>query len=281
MSQYPSRALGSSLKSLHKLHSQLEAEFREVAAESLVDIVSCRFFDGRERPTMALIGKAMDSFQTLYAVLCSAILRNQPNDSEHLSKEAIQESSFEFAYADSGAAGFVFTMPNDRLSFGETSLDAVMSDLFAFGRASTAEDVKSFAKQFGHTPVQSIYNWANALCASSSGADVQGKRNESTKGLVLQSAQVEALRDLIAVTSDLEINETVLEGILLGFDSKSRAFRFEPSSGSMIRGKFANEADIPATVTIPKRYSAKIRTLSRIRYSTEQHELTHELLTLS
>ena len=98
---------------------------------------------------------------------------------------------------------------------------------------------------------------------------------------MLQPTQAEALRDLIAFTSDLEINETILEGILLGFASKSRALRFEPSDGSMIRGKLADEADITATVTIAKRYTAKIRTLGRVRCSTEQHELTHELSTLS
>jgi hypothetical protein len=48
-----SRALTSSLKSLYKLRSRLEVEFREAAAIGQVDVVSYRLFEGRERPTRA------------------------------------------------------------------------------------------------------------------------------------------------------------------------------------------------------------------------------------
>lgn len=41
-----SRALTSSLKSLYKLRSGLEAEFKDAATDAQVDVVSYRLFEG-------------------------------------------------------------------------------------------------------------------------------------------------------------------------------------------------------------------------------------------
>jgi hypothetical protein len=279
--QHPSRSLSSMLKSLYKLRSELEHDFKEAAADAQADVVSYRLFEGRERPTMALVGKAMDSFQTLYAILYQGVASNRPRDTARLSADAIEQSSFEFAYAYSGSVGFVFTMPNQRLLLGETKLDEAMTHLFALANAHTTEDIRTFAKTFGFAAIRAIYNWANALCSSGSGADIQWKKNESTKGtLLLQPSEVEALRDLIAFTSDLEVDENTFSGVLLGYDSKSRRFRFEPTDGTIIRGNIADQADIPPTVTIPKRYAARIKTSSRVRYSVEDADISHELLGL-
>jgi hypothetical protein len=187
---------------------------------------------------MALVGKAMDSFQTLYAILYAAVSSKKPRDTAKLSASAIQQSAFEFSYAFAGSVGFVFTIPNERLLFGETKLDEAMAHLFTLAKASTGEDIKRFARTYGFASIRAIYAWANALCASGSGADIQWNKNEANKGgLLLQPAQVQALRDLIAFTSDLEVDENIFEGILLGFDSRSRSFRFEPAEGAIMRGK--------------------------------------------
>jgi hypothetical protein len=283
LGQQNSRALTSSLKSLYKAYQGLEAEFTEAAATAQVDVVSYRLFDGRERPTMSLVGKAMDSFQTLYAILYSAISAAHPKDTSHLNSSTLRETAFEFSYAYPGSVGFVFTLPNDRLLFGETKLDEAMGGLFAIANAATSDDVKSFAKRFGLAPVRALYSWVNALCVANTGADVQWQKNESRKGrLLLQPAQVTALRDLIAATSDLQVDDGPYEGILLGYDSQALAFRFEPSDGNpVMRGRIAEGASVPSAVTIPKRYHAIIRTFSKTKYSTDQQEITHELLHLA
>jgi hypothetical protein len=232
---------------------------------------------------MAFVGRAMESFQTLYAVLYSAVVSARPRDTAHLSLEVIQQSSFEFSYAYSGSLGFVFTMPNDRLLTGETRLDKAMDHLFAMATCSTTDEIKNFAKQFGLAPVRAIYDWANALCASGAGADLKWEKDESTKGsLLLQPAQIRALSELIAQTSDFEVDENTFPGVLLGFDSKTLMFRIEPQDGGgIIRGKIAADADLPVPVEIPKHYTAQVRTATRVRYSTEQSEITHTLLSLS
>ncbi|HXM41772.1 MAG TPA: hypothetical protein VN924_10990 [Bryobacteraceae bacterium] len=282
LGHHPSRALSSSLKSLYKLRSGLEAEFREAAAADQVDVVTYRLFDGRQ-PTMASVGRAMDSFQTLYAVLYSAIVNAKPKDTAHLSSAVIQQSSFDFSYAFSGSVGFVFTIPNERLLLGETRLDEAMNQLFAMAKCSTTGEVKDFARKVGRAPVRAIYDWVDALSGSDAGADLQWKKDDSAKGsLLLQPAQAQALRDLISQTSDLEIDENRFHGLLLGFDSKTRMFRFDPSEGgTIIRGKIAEDADMPPTVEIPRRYIARVKTATRVRYSTEQPEITHTLLGLS
>lgn len=281
LAERQSRALASSLKSLYKLRSGLEVEFNEAAASAQVDVISYRLFEGHQRPTMALVGRAMDSFQTLYAILYSAVAGKKPKDTAHLSAEAIRQSSFEFAYAYAGSAGFVFTMPNDRLLFGETKLDEAMGHLFRLAKVSTSDDVRHLAKSVGFAAVRAVYNWANALGGAGSGADIQWKKDDSTKGtLLLQPAEVRAIRDLIAFTSDLEVDETTFSGILLGYDSKTLRFRFDPLDGGLMSGKIVLEADIPVTVQIPWRYAARIRTLTKIRYAVEEADIRHELLSL-
>ncbi len=282
LAEHPSRALTSSLKSLYKLRSGLEEEFREAAADAQVDVVSYRLLEGRERPTMALVGKAMDSFQTLYAILYAGVSSRLPRNSARLSAYAIEQSAFEFAYAYSGSVGFVFTMPNERLLLGETDLDLAMRNLFALARSSTREDVRYFARTFGLAAVRALHNWADALSVSRTGADIEWKKAESQRdSLVLQAAEVQALRDLIAQTTDVVIRENNFHGILLGFDHKTKHFRFvTETGGGMMSGYAAETADLPASLVLRRQYAARIRTITKIRYAVEKAEVTHELLAL-
>ena len=275
-------ALTSSLKSLCRVRERLEDEFMAAAGTSQVDVVSYRLFEGHERPTVALVGKALESFQALYTVLYASVSGGQPRDTAKLSSQALQQSAFEFSYAYSGSVGFVFTLPNERLLFGETNLDKAMEDLLLMTRLSSADEIKRFSLKFGQAPVRAMYNWANTLSASGVGADIQWRKDDDIKGsALLQPAEVEALRNLIDLTSDLEVDENTFYGVLLGYDSKIRVFRFEPSDGGeILKGTLAKEANLPPKVTIPERYSATIRTTSKMHYATGKADTSHELLSL-
>lgn len=108
------------------------------------------------------------------------------------------------------------------------------------------------------------------------------KRPSRKSKSVLDSVQVDALKSLIEATSQLETDENIVAGVLLGFDSASRRFRFEPSDGGLImRGAVVDDADIPKEVRIPHRYFAKVKTQTKIRYATEQPEVSHDLLALT
>jgi hypothetical protein len=96
---------------------------------------------------------------------------------------------------------------------------------------------------------------------------------------LLQPPEVQALRDVIAFTSDEEVDESMISGVLIGFDLKSRRFRLAPAEGAIIRGKIADNADIP-TVTVPRQYDALIRSTSRVRYSVEEADASYLLLSL-
>jgi hypothetical protein len=282
LAQRDSRALNSSLRSLYKFRAELESEFRDAAASAQLDVVSYRLFEGRERPTMALVGKAMDSFQTLYAILYAAVSSKRPRDTARLSAYAIQQSSFEFAYAFSGSVGFMFTMPNERLLFGDTELDEAMRNLFALARSATRDDIRHFARTFGLAAVRALHHWADSLSTSQTGADIEWKKAEDARdSLILQPAQVEALRDLIAQTTDVETHESSFGGVILGFDYKTRHFRFVPDSGGpMITGYASDRAELPARLVLRSEYTATLRITKKIRYSLEKAEVTHELLAL-
>ncbi len=281
LAERPSRALSSSLKSLIKVRADLEEEFREIAAVDQVDVFSYRLFEAREHPTMRLLGRALDSFQDLFSVVYSAIQSGRPKDTRHMTPVMTRDSSFNFSYAFAGSVGFVFTMPNDRILFGQTKLDETMGAIFSMANATRSEDIKAFARSLGHAPVRAIFQWADSLCASSAGADIQWKKDaEIINSLILQPSQIANLRNLIDLTTDLEIDEYEIVGSLVGYDSKSHTFRFAPADGELIRGKVSRDARIPAKVSIPERYAATIKTSTRMRYSTEEAEINHSLLAL-
>ena len=281
LAERESRALSSSLKSLYKVRSGLESEFKEAAAASQIDVVSYRLFEGRERPTMALVGRALDSFQTLYAILYDAVSSRRPKNKARLSANAIERSAFEFGYAFAGSLGFVFTLPNERLLF-ETELDQAMQNFFSLARSSTREDIRAFGRTFGLAAIRAVHDWADALSISRTGADVLWEKAEVRKGsLILQPAEVQALRDLIALTTDTRIDERTFSGVLIGFDYQTRHFRFVPDTGgAMLRGYAAERAELPVRMILRTGYTATIRTTTRIRYSVEKPEVTHEMLAL-
>ncbi len=278
-----SNVVAASLRSLYKLNHAYQEEFREAAEIAQVDVVRYRIFDGNERPTMALIGRALDYFQSLYTVLYAAVSAGKPKDTAHLDQDAIVGSAFEFAYSYSGSLGFVFTLPNERMLLGETLLDEAMMDLFLIARADQADAIKALSRKFGLAPIRAIYKWLNALADSGVGIDIEWKKDAELKAaLVLQPAEVLALRNIIDSTSDLEIDENSFRGKLVAFDTtKRRTFKLELfAEGTTLRGAIADSASIPETVTIPGSYQAQIKTTSKVRYAIEQPEVTHELISL-
>ena len=283
LATHQSKAVAASLRSLYKLNHVYQEEFKVAAAIDLVDVVRYRIFDGTERPTMSLVGKALDYFQNLYTILYAAASTGKPKDTAHLNLESVNTTAFEFAYTYPGSLGFVFTLPNERLLFGETYLDAAMRDLFLMSRVQNVESVKDLARRLGLAPIRAIYKWLSALSASNVGVGIEWKKDEETKNvLILQPAEIDALRSIIDQTSDLQIGDSEMIGTLVAFDTKSRTFKLDPiDEGSTIRGTIGDSAELPSLVSIPEKYRAIIQTKTRVHYATEQPEISHRLLSLS
>lgn len=278
---HQSPSIAASLRSLYKLHGAYEEEFRVAAEVNLIDVVHYRLFEGNGRPTVSLVGKALENFQSLYTILYAVASGGHRKDTAHITPDVVNNAAFEFAYSYSGSLAFVFTLPNERLLFGETALDEAMKDLFMMAKADGTEAVRDFGRRFGLAPVRATYKWVASLAASRVGVEIEWRKSESIKQhVVLQPAEVEELRNLIDKTSDLDTYQYEINGTLRGFDPE-RSFRFEPSDDSgMLRGSVADSVELPPRVVMPQTYAAKIRTTTRIRYATEQSEISHELIGL-
>ncbi len=283
LAAHHSSSTAASLRSLYKLHYVYEAEFREAASAELVDVVNYRLFEAGKSFTIALVGGAMSSFQALYSILYSAIVSKRPKDTAHLTPEVVSSTALEFAYAKPGSVDLVFTMPNERLLFGESNLDAAMANVFQFARSGSTEQIKSLALQFGLAPIRALYKWVSVLAGSEVGTEIQWRKDEEVKRcLLLQPAEIIELKRLLDRTSDLEVDENGIPGTLHAFDDKRYTFALAPDDGTdIIRGTIANSAELPTEVTIPMSYVARIRTTTKVRYAIEQQEITHELLKLS
>jgi hypothetical protein len=91
-------------------------------------------------------------------------------------------------------------------------------------------------------------------------------------GVVLQKA--------IAQTSEEETSEFDVLGVMEGADAAKHTFHFNPDEGEDIRGKFEALIDESHTVELPKRYKIRVRRTAKILYSTEQEDVTYELLSM-
>jgi hypothetical protein len=278
---HQSPSIAASLRSLHKLHTVYEEEFRAAAEVNLVDVVHYRLFEGNGRPTVSLVGKALENFQSLYTILYAVTSGGHRKDTAHVTPDVVNSAAFEFAYSYSGSLAFVFTLPNERLLFGETALDEAMKDLFMMAKADGTEAVRDFGRRLGLAPVRATYKWVASLAASRVGVEIEWRKSETVKQqVVLQPAEVEELKNMIDKTSDLDVSQYEVNGKLHGFDPK-HSFRFEPSDDSgMLRGSVAESVELPSKVVMAQPYAAKTRTTTRVRYATEQSEISHELLGL-
>jgi hypothetical protein len=92
---------------------------------------------------------------------------------------------------------------------------------------------------------------------------------------------MEKIVEIIGATSDQQMEEMSVVGILIGGNIRSGTFHFAVLDGNDYRG-YQGEDFISSNteMTLGKRYRARIRETRTLTYATEKLEIKHELLTL-
>lgn len=271
-----------SLKSILKRQRKLERVFTEAAYDDFQDVCSYRIFgEDDEKPKISTIAKSLGDFQSLLTIIYDAIKSGNPKDTAHVSAESVGETALEFGYSFAGSVGFMMTMPNERLLFGETNLDEAMSQIFKMAKSQDTDQVAVFVKTIGIAPIRKIYQWAEDHVSSGMNVDIKWLRNEQVRNeLRVDVQELENLIEVIAKTSEEKTEDIEVEGLLVGADVKTHMFHMTFEDAEEIKGELSEELTKKGEIPINRRYKAKIRKMTKIHYSMEKEEYSHILLSI-
>lgn len=268
------------LRSLEGRKRQLETAFLAASASQGLEVCSYRIVPDEERVKVAGIAAAIGEYQALVSIFYDAI-KNGAKQIAKLNADAQQETAFDFAYAFAGSAGFVFTLPNEPTLFDNTNLDEAIRLIFEASSATQPAEILQLARRLGPAPIRVLYRWSNAHVRSSFSAEIKWKRGSETRqSALIQMPEFRRLRQVLDETSENTAEETTVAGELVGADVSRRSFHLRLDNGQDIRGSFAQVIGPAHPVKLPKRYRVTLLKQTRIRYSTEEPEVSYELLHL-
>jgi hypothetical protein len=273
------------LESVVNRFSWLESEFRELASRAALDVCTYRLFASADLPADRMlplrgVSGALHDFQTAFSSLFDA-LKNGRRLRTRLTPDILAATSLAFGYAFAGSVGVVLTLPHERLLLGGDMLDDAITTFFSLAQAPTDEDIKAIGRRLGPGPLRAIFRWAQSHVEDGLGADVSWKRGtDEAASLFLQVQELERLSSAIAAVSEDTREIIDYTGRLTGADIQTKHFRFEPDGGEAVAGSFSDAINETHAVTLPARYKAHLEKNTRIHYSSEQEQITWNLLSL-
>ena len=278
-----SLSLSAMMKSLEKRYQKLEADFLVEVDSIGVDVCAYRIFGEEERPTLKALSSVLGDFQNLVSTVYDAVKTAVPKIRARISAEIAAETEFRFGYTFPGSVGVVLTIPNQRLLIGESYLDESLQVISEMAKVHDSPEVLKYAKRLGPASIRSLYKWAYDHAESGLGVDIEWRRQQIIRThLFAQRPELERLHQTIGVTSEERISELTVHANLVGVELTRRSFHLKSDTGEDIRGSLAEDIDISEkqTVELPRRYKAHVRKTEKIHYSTEEEDISYNLLNL-
>jgi hypothetical protein len=276
-----SLSLAATMQSLEKRYQKLEADFSTEVDSRGVDVCAYRVFSDEEWPTVKALSSVLGDFQNLVSTVYDAIKTAIPKVRARISAEIAAETEFRFGYTFPGSVGVVLTIPNQRLLIGESYLDESLRVISEMVKVHDSPEVVEYARRLGPASIRALYRWAYNHAESGLGVDMEWRRQQliGTR-LLAQRPELQKLYQTIGVTSDERISELTIHADLVGVDVARRIFHLKSDTGEDIRGSLAKDLDISEkqTVELPKRYRVQIRKTEKIHYSTEEEDISYNLL---
>ena len=113
------------------------------------------------------------------------------------------------------------------------------------------------------------------------GVDIEWRRERLIRAnLLTQRPEFEELSQAIRETSDVETQDSVVDGELVGCDVISRTFHFKPVDGEEIRGRFTDAISSSQAAEVPKRYRANLTMTRKTQFSTGEEDISYRLNSL-
>lgn len=271
-----SQALTLMGRSLEKRHHALEEAFKAAASREGTSVLTYRLIPDSDPKLMGLT-TALGDFQNVFSVVYDA-QRNGPKQTAKVGAESANASAFGFAYTFPGSVGFVLTLGDRRLFDEGSEFDRTIQIIFELAKADSPEMVLSFAKLLGPAPVRVVYQWAIDHVRFGMSAEIDWERGESVRqNLLIQYRELRKLSEVIGRTSDDTTDTLTIVGELAAADTTRKTFKLNPDMGGEISGKFSEAISAEHTVELPRRYRVTLVKTRRVKFSTDEEEVSYFL----
>lgn len=275
-------ALNLTMRSLQARERKLVHEFQELAHADFQDVCVYRLVDeARRRFPITAVADVLKEFQGLVTLVFDA-LRTGPKKQIRHSVEAEALSAFHFGYASPGSLAVVMTVPNERLLVDRSDLDRAVETVFGIAKCETPGALRAYAQEVGIGVIRKAFSWVDRHTAHQLSVDVQWKRQEEERGaLLMQTADFEQLKAVIAATSDYDEEAIDVEAAnLVGLDTDRRTFHLKYGEAEDVSGKWSDMAVIAESLAVPGFYPVRLLKKTRVHYSYDKETITYELLSL-
>ena len=227
------------------------------------------------------ITRSLATFQELVTTIFDAF-KTAPKLRARISAEIVAQSTLNFGYAYPGSLGFVLTMPNARLLFGESELDRAFQTIFMMAKAQQPSEVASYVPQVGVAGVRRLFSWAKANVDYGLSADIHWRREEHDRAhVIVQKEEMAQLSALIDQASEERSESVELSGELIGMDvGASNSFRLGVPDAEDVVGRMSQTFNRGITYEIHGRYHASLVKRSKIYYSIDKEDDWWELMRL-
>lgn len=258
---------------------RLEADFAALAADVGVDVCRYRFFADYVRPTVNPVGNALLYFQSAFTLAFNAI-KNGPQQIARITPDIEELTAFGVGYAYDGSLGIVLTFSNKQFGLFESVMDEAMGSIFELANAQSSAELARQGKRLGPPTIKAIYNWASSHAKYGLGADIAWVHGEQQKNrLVLESAAMARLVDILQNTSHTETETIVVEGMFSGGEYMTKhTFHFVADDNMDYRGRYTDAISEENPVQWPKRYRAHIQKTVKVFYTSDAEDKPSYLL---
>lgn len=272
-------ALRYMLGSIEKHRRELESDFEQTTAAIGVDVCNYRLFGEGAEVAVGLF-RALAEFQDFLTITFAAV-KTGPRQTRRVGNEFTVATALGFSHSYAGSSGFVFTLPNERLLFDESALDAAFVSIFEMAKLRNVDGIRAYAAKYGRAVIRQLHDWSAIHADNDLGADIDWRRGEDIRSNVfVQPQELDQLRTLIEQTSDSEVETLVLRGRLSGVDATTGRFHFEPDDRPEIRGIISVSIDDEHSVPIPSRHRATIEVTRTYYFATEHEQTEYNLVDL-
>jgi hypothetical protein len=275
------RSLQLNLSAMRKLALQSQEQLFEFSKRVHVEVCNYRLVpEATDGYALAYVSASMLEYQNLFSQIYDA-KRNGAKTRAVIGKDALQESALEFGYSYAGSLGMVLLRPGSRDMISGTFDDSINA-LYQVMDIKDQHDVRDVAHNLGNAVVKRLHDWSDANLKGGFAADVRWTRSDGHQlGEMIERKRMEHIVGIIDATSDQQVKEIEVIGVLWGGDLGSGSFHFIVPNGDDYRGHFAEEFRGDTEMILGKRYQARIREKSTVTYSTEKVERERDLISLS
>jgi hypothetical protein len=274
------RALRLNLSAMRKMALQAEQQLMSYSARQQVEVCNYRLLpEAAENFGLPFVSESMLQYQNLFSQIYDAI-KHGPKSVASIKRDAFNESLLEFGYSYSGSLGIVLLRPGSR-DFFTGQFDASIEALFQALDIKDQHDVRDIANSLGLAVVKRIHDWSEANYKGGFSADVRWNRSDGRQlGQVVERRQMASIISIIKTTSDKEIVERRVYGLLVGINLKAGTFHFVVPDGPDYRGILSPEFSRSQVVPVGRAYWARIDETKVTHYATDRVETSHALKVL-